>query len=560
MNPVKLKENVDFVVVDTGDPIPDEYDCVIMVEDLNWTGTGEVEIIKPALPWQNIRQIGEDIVQEQLILPQGYKIRPIDIGALISGGVFETEVYKKPKVAVIPTGTEIVEPSRNLKVGDIIEFNSRVFCAQIEESGGIATRFDIVRDDFEKLIDTVQRALEDNDIVIINAGSSAGREDFTSKVISTLGEVYVHGLAIKPGKPAILGSIRGKPVVGVPGFPVSAYFVMENVVKKLVRFVQGQHNLDDKRYIDAILSKRVMSSPKHLEFVRTKVGYIDGKYLATPIERGAGNTMSLVRADGILEVPENVEGYEKGTKVKINILKSEQEIQNTVLCIGSHDVILDVAGNLLSKYTKYTLSSAHVGSMGGILALRDNETHFATTYLLDPESGIYNESYLRKYVPNKKIALVKFVNRVQGLMVKKGNPLGIRTLSDIAEKGARFVNRQKGSGTRVLFDYELRKLRINPREIQGYEREEYTHIGVAVQFAKGNADVGLGVYSAAKMFDLDFIPVANEEYDIAVPVEYLELELFKKFLETITSQEFKTELDKLGGYDYSRIGEIKILE
>lgn len=556
-NPLRLKEGKDYIVVDTGDPIPDEYDAVIMVEDTIKVSEDEVEIIKPAIPWQNIRQMGEDIVEGQLILPQSHRIRPVDIGALIAGGVFDVEVYKRPRVAIIPTGTEIVEPGTDLKIGDIIEFNSRVFAVLVEEYGGIPTRFNIVKDDFEKLLETVKKAAEEYDVVLLNAGSSAGREDYSKKVIETLGEVYIHGVAIKPGKPVILGRVLYKPIVGIPGFPVSAFFIMENIVKKLVNFVQG-YDIKDKKYIEAQLSKRVMSSSKYLEFVRVKLGYIEGKYIATPIERGAGATMSLVRADGVLEVPEELEGYEKGSVVNINLLKAEDEIKNTILCIGSHDIILDIAADLLAKKGRYNLASAHVGSMGGILALKDKETHFATVHLLDMETGEYNRTYIRKYIPNRKIAIIKFVKRIQGLMVKRGNPLNIHSIEDIAKKGARFVNRQKGSGTRILFDFELKKLGISPRDIKGYEREDYTHISVAAQVAKNNADCGLGVFSAAQIMDLDFIPVANEEYDIAIPVEYLELDGVKKFIEVINSEEFKKELDRLGGYDYSDLGKIII--
>ncbi|KRQ86420.1 Molybdopterin molybdenumtransferase [Caloramator mitchellensis] len=556
-NPVRLKEGIDYLVVDTGDPVPDEFDTVIMVEDLIKAGENEIEIIKPSIPWQNIRQMGEDIVEGQLILPQSHRIRPVDIGALIAGGVFEIEVYKKPRVAIIPTGTEIVEPGTELKVGDIIEFNSRVFAAQVEEYGGIPVRFDIVKDDFERLLEVVDRASKEFDLILLNAGSSAGREDYSKKVIETLGQVFIHGVAIKPGKPVILGKIADKPIVGIPGFPVSAFFIMENIVKKLIGFIQG-YEIMGKKYIDAMLSKRTMSSSKYLEFVRVKLGYIDGKYIAAPIERGAGATMSLVRADGVMEIPEELEGYEKGSVVKVNLLKSEDEIKNTVLCIGSHDLILDIAADLLAKKGKYNLSSAHVGSMGGILSLKDRETHFTTLHLLDTETGEYNKSYIKRYVPGRRIALIKFVKRIQGLMVRKGNPLGITRLEDIVNNNAKFVNRQKGSGTRILLDYELKKLGISPKDINGYEREDYTHISVAAQVAKGNADVGLGVFSAANIMGLDFIPIANEEYDIALPLEYLEHDGIKKFLEVINSDEFKRELDYLGGYDYSDLGNIII--
>ena len=308
---IELQEGIDYLVVDTGDPIPKEYDCVIMVEDLINVEKGKVAIYKSAAPWQNIRPIGEDIVETQLIIPSKHVIRPVDIGSIIAGGVNEVQVYKRPVVGIIPTGTEMVEPGGELKVGDIIEFNSRVFSAQVKEWGGIPLRFDIVRDDYELIKEAVKKAVEKCDIILINAGSSAGREDFTCKVIEELGEVYVHGVAIKPGKPVILGSIDGKPVIGIPGFPVSAYFVMENICKKIVHTYQGINNEEEKT-VEATLTRRTMSTLKYLEFVRVKIGFISGKYIATPISRGAGTTMSLVRADGVLEIPQNIEGYEAG--------------------------------------------------------------------------------------------------------------------------------------------------------------------------------------------------------------------------------------------------------
>ncbi|MEK6265554.1 MAG: molybdopterin-binding protein, partial [Clostridium sp.] len=295
---IEIQEGIDYIVVDTGDPIPKEYDCVIMVEDLINVAEGKVAIYKSAAPFQNIRSIGEDIVETQLIVPSKHLIRPVDIGAIIAGGVNEIQVYKKPVVGIIPTGTEMVEPGGELKVGDIIEFNSRVFSAQVLQWGGIPIRFDIVIDDYELIKESIKNAVEKCDIVLINAGSSAGREDFTCKVIEELGEVCVHGVAIKPGKPVILGSIGGKPVVGIPGFPVSAYFVMENVVKKTVHTYIGINN-EEENTIEADLTRRTMSTLKYLEFVRVKLGFVSGKYIATPISRGAGTTMSVLRADGV---------------------------------------------------------------------------------------------------------------------------------------------------------------------------------------------------------------------------------------------------------------------
>lgn len=555
-NHVVLEKGVDYVVVDTGDPIPKEFDSVIMVEDLIKVDDNRVEIYQSAYPWQNIRPLGEDIVENQLIISSKYKIRPVDIGSLIAGGVNQVEVYRKPVVGIIPTGTELVEPGTDLKIGDIIDFNSRTFAGQVSDWGGIPKRYDIVIDDYEKIKASVLKAIDECDIVLINAGSSAGREDYTSSVIQEVGELIIHGVAIKPGKPVMMGKINNKPIIGIPGFPVSAYFVMDKIVKKLLYKYQGME-LPYEKTVEATLTRRTMSSLKYLEFVRVKLGYIGDKFIATPLTRGAGTTMSLVRADGVLEINQSVEGIEAGTVVDVKLLNSEETIKNTLVCIGSHDPIIDIAADIMHRRNnKYYLSSSNVGSTGGLMALKSGETHMAPTHLLDMETGEYNVSYLNKYLPDRKICLVKCVNRIQGFMVKKGNPLNITKFEDLLRNDIKFVNRQRGSGTRLLLDYNLKQLNINPNDISGYTREEYTHLAVAAAVDARDADVGLGVYSAAQMMNLDFIPVCNEEYDLAIPEEFIELDIIKEFIETIKSKEFKNELDKLGGYDYSNTGTI----
>ena len=555
-NHIVLEEKTDYIVVDTGDPIPKEFDCVIMVEDLIRVDETHVKIIKSAVPWQNIRPLGEDIVENQLIVPSKHKIRPVDIGALIAGGINKIEVYKKPSVGIIPTGTEIVEPGTELKIGDIIDFNSRTFQALVSDWGGLPNRYPIVKDDYQLIKQAVLKAVEENDMVLINAGSSAGREDYTAAIVRELGDLIIHGVAIKPGKPVVMGLIKGKPIIGIPGFPVSAFFVMDEIVKPLVYSCQGLET-EAKKMVAATLTKRCMSSLKYLEFVRVKLGYIGGKYVATPLTRGAGTTMSLVNADGVLEIDQNIEGIEAGTEVQVRLLTSEDKIKNTLVSIGSHDPIIDIAADIMhSRNKKFFLSSSNVGSTGGLMALKTGETHMAPTHLLDMETGEYNRTYLKKYVPHKKIALVKCVNRIQGFMVQKGNPKNITKFEDLERKDVKFVNRQRGSGTRLLLDYNLNKLNIDFKNIKGYYREEFTHLAVAAAVEAGDADAGLGVFSAANMMGLDFIPVCNEEYDLAIPEEYLELDIIKEFIETIKSEEFKEKLDELGGYDYSNTGTI----
>lgn len=555
-NHIVLEEETDYIIVDTGDPIPKDFDCVIMVEDLIRVDETHVKIIQSAVPWQNIRPLGEDIVENQLIVPSKHKIRPVEIGALIAGGINKVEVYKKPTVGIIPTGTEIVEPGTELKIGDIIDFNSRTFQALVSDWGGLPNRYPIVKDDYQLIKQAVLKAVEENDMVLINAGSSAGREDYTAAIVRELGDLIIHGVAIKPGKPVVMGLINGKPIIGIPGFPVSAFFVMDEIVKPLVYSYQGLET-EAKNMVAATLTKRCMSSLKYLEFVRVKLGYIGGKYVTTPLTRGAGTTMSLVNADGVLEIDQNIEGIEAGTEVQVRLLTSEDKIKNTLVCIGSHDPIIDIAADIMhSRNKKFFLSSSNVGSTGGLMALKTGETHMAPTHLLDMETGEYNRTYLKKYVPHKKIALVKCVNRIQGFMVQKGNPKNITKFEDLERKDVKFVNRQRGSGTRLLLDYNLNKLNIDFKNIKGYYREEFTHLAVAAAVEAGDADAGLGVFSAANMMGLDFIPVCNEEYDLAIPEEYLELDIIKEFIETIKSEEFKEKLDELGGYDYSNTGTI----
>jgi putative molybdopterin biosynthesis protein len=443
-----------------------------------------------------------------------------------------------------------------MELGKIIESNSRMFEGLVREYGGQPVRYKPVIDDYKLLKEAMLKAVQENDMVIINAGSSAGSEDFTVGLVRELGEAVVHGVAIKPGKPAILGIIQGKPVIGIPGYPVSAYFVFENFAKPVIKGFIGQP-APEREKASAVLSKRVVSSLKHREYVRIKLGMVDDKLIATPLNRGAGATMSLVRADGILVIPQNSEGVEGGEAVEIELLKNIAEIKSTIVSIGSHDIAMDIMANLIHhKNSEYSLSSAHVGSLGGIMALRRGEAHIAPIHLLDESSGQYNVEYIKRYLPNVEMALIKGLKRVQGIMVKKENPKKIKGFEDLAREDVQFVNRQKGAGTRVLLDYMLAKKGISVELISGYEREMTTHMAVAAAVQSGSSDAGLGVMSAAEAMDLDFIPVGDEEYDFAVPVKYLKQPMLELFIEILKSKEFAKELEALGGYSLESAGEI----
>jgi putative molybdopterin biosynthesis protein len=564
-NQKRLKTGEQAVYVDTGDPMPDGFNAVIMIEDVNIirdveSGSGDnkyIEIISPATPWQHVRVIGEDIVATELILPENQVIRPVDIGAMLAGGHIEVLVRQRPKIVIIPTGTEIVEPGSYLKKGDIIEYNSRVLGGLVSEWGGDPIRFRIIPDNLEDLKRAILDAHGIGDMIVINAGSSAGSEDFTAKAIGDLGEIVLHGVNIKPGKPVILGWVKGKPVLGIPGYPVSAFITFTLFTKPIIYKWQGL-DIKEPETLKANISRQVASTLGQEEFLRVKLGKVGDHCIATPVTRGAGVMMSLVRADGFLRIPAMSEGIGAGSEVEVELLRSKRDIENTVVCIGSHDNTIDLLANILKKrYPKYSFSSAHVGSMGGLMALKRGEAHLAGTHLLDEETGEYNISFVNKFLSEKGVLLINLVYREQGLLVPKGNPKNIRGFEDLAKGAVAFVNRQSGAGTRLLTDKCLRELGINPADVKGYDREEYTHMGVASAVLTGVADTGLAILASARALGLDFIPVAKERYDLAIPKEFLNIDMIEHLLEIIREDnEFRETVAGLGGYDVSDMGKV----
>ena len=545
-----------FTVVDTGDQIPEGCDAVVMVEEIVPQADGSVMIHGAAAPWQHIRQIGEDVCAGEMILPGYTAVSPAAIGAMIAGGVLSVPVIRRPVIGIIPTGDEIVSPCADPEPGQILEFNGAIFSAMVREWGAEPRLYPIVPDKFDLIEAALGKAAEECDMVLLNAGSSAGREDYSAAAIGALGQVFCHGLAMKPGKPAILGAIGKKPVLGVPGYPVSGILVIEELLRPVVD--RWFHRSPASRPTAlATLTRPVVSGLKYEEFVRVRMGYVGDQLMASPLNRGAGVVSSFMKADGILRIPQGREGYEAGDQVQIRLLCPLQKLKNTLVVIGSHDPLLDEVGNLLHMADpSLYMSSSHVGSMGGIMAVRRGEAHAAGCHLLDTETGRYNVSFLRKYFPNGGVKLIRCVGRNQGLMVAAGNPLGIRSFSDIARPGLRYVNRQKGSGTRILADYLCKENGLVQDSIYGYDREELTHTSVAAQIAGGSADAGMGIYSAAKLYGLDFLPICIEEYDLLIPDGAYETPLVQRLLAVLKSDAFRDKLMDMGGYTLDRPGQI----
>ena len=554
--PVRLTSD-QYVVIDTGDPLPENCDAVIMVEDIVKEENGTVRIYNAAAPWQHIRQIGEDICAGEMILPSYTTISPSAIGALLAGGVLKINVIKKPVIGIIPTGDEIIPPTSDPAPGDIIEFNSSIFSAMVRQWGAEPVTFPIVPDHFDTMKQAVADALETCDIVLLNAGSSAGREDYSEGVIRELGGILYHGIAMKPGKPAILGYKEEKAIIGVPGYPVSGIIVIEQLLKPIIDYINHSH-IQPEIYTEATLSRAVVSGLKYQEFVRVRMGYVDGKLIASPLSRGAGVVSSFMKADGILEIPQGQEGYEAGSSVQIRLLRPLCELQNTLVAIGSHDPLLDEISNFLHrKHPDLYMASSHVGSMGGIMAVRRGETHMAGIHLLNEKDGTYNTAFVQKYFPKGGVRVIECVGRTQGIMVAAGNPKNISNINSLKTPGIRYVNRQKGSGTRILIDYLCKQEQIDTSAIYGYDREEFTHTSVAAQIASGSADAGMGIYSAARLYGLDFIPICIEQYDLLIPDSAWETDVVQKVIEILKSEEFSQKLTEMGGYTLEHPGEVR---
>ncbi|MCX7707225.1 MAG: molybdopterin-binding protein, partial [Anaerolineae bacterium] len=480
------------------------------------------------------------------------------------------------------------------------------------EWGGQPTRLPPLPDDYAAIRQSVLAAAHDHDLVIVNAGSSAGSEDYTARIVAELGRLLVHGIAIRPGHPVILGMIRMEekkdrgmegaegaegsegsegaegtegteeskgskgtegskgskgiegvgggvrwvPVIGLPGYPVSAAVTCDLLVKPTLARWLGQP-LDEPPAVQATLTRKVVSPEGDEEFLRVTVGQVGERIVATPLPGGSGVLMSLVRADGVVRIPRGEQGFEPGATVTVHLYRPVSSLRRTVVAIGSHDLTLDLLADELGRRAPgWRLSSANVGSLGGLTALGRGEAHLAGSHLLDEATGEYNVGYIRRLLPGVPVVLLGFVQRQQGLIVPRGNPKGITGLADLTRPDVIFVNRQRGAGTRVLLDYRLRQLGINPRQIQGYERQEFTHLAVAAAVASGAADCGLGILAAARALDLDFVPLDLERYDLVIPTQFYESEVLGPLLAIIRDPAFAARVRDLGGYETPQMGQV----
>ena len=561
-SPVRLDRDR-YEVVDTGDPMPAGRDAVAMREQVHWLGEGSeehpaaVELRAAAAPYQHVRSIGEDVSATELLLPAGHRLRPVDVAAAGAAGMTELAVRRAPVVAVIPTGDEIRPIGADLKSGELPDTNSLMLAAQAAQAGCEVVRHEVVPDDPPRIVEAVRAVAAEADLVIVIAGSSAGRDDYTAEVVAEAGTLAVHGVAVRPGHPVVLGVVASKqptPVLGAPGYPVSAALTFDIFAAPLLARLEGAPPPDWPR-AHARLARKLASNMGSDDWVRVRLGRVGGRLVATPLPRGAGVLTSLVRADGLLVVPAPLEGHHAGEEVEVRLLRGVDEIERTIVATGSHDLVLDLAASALrSGDPGIALASSNVGSLAGLAALRDGLCHVAGSHLLDPGTGEYTLPWIERLMPGRDLAVVRLTHREQGLIVAPGNPLGLEGIGDLTRPDLRYVNRQRGAGTRVLLDHLLKREGIQPDQLGGYARQEHTHLAVAAAVAASRADCGLGVLAAARAFGLGFVPVTKEPYDLVLERASLDAELLAPLWDLLASAQFRSEIDSLGGYDTAETG------
>jgi putative molybdopterin biosynthesis protein len=532
--------------VNTGNILPPQFDAVIMIED-TWESGGRFQIRKAAFPWQHVRPAGDDIREGRLVLPKGHMVRAFDIGALATYGIAEVEVTSA-RVGIIPTGSELVPIGTRPQPGQVVESNTIMAQVLLESMGAMCERLPIVRDDPALIQEALSKAAEKNDLVIISAGSSAGTRDFTAGSIAAIGELIFHGVAVKPGKPMMLGKVKDIPVIGLPGYPLAAQTVLREFAVPLLEH-WGLAPFP-KYVVRAQLATPLASDLGFDEFVPVSVGRIGEKYWGISRSRGAVVQMSTVRSNGYTHIPGLVEGYDAEHELDVFLTTDPANIERTLLFSGAIDPVLEELGNLAHDQGLF-IHTASAGNTSALLSLKRNSCHAAPMSL--PAFSIIREcSTLLPYLESLDLIFVNIANQEQGIV-------SVKEIKTDALDSICWVNPRKDTPARHLFDALLLSHQIEPSRIRGYDNEAATPGAVAAAVRAGQADAGICSRGLAASHGLRFLPVANEQYELVMRREMLGDPRIITLISLVKNPAFKIHLDRSGAYSTALTGRIRSL-
>jgi len=537
----------------TGAPMPKGADAVVMVEQTDQKDD-VVSIFKAVAPGENVMSAGTDIMAGEAVLRSGQEITSREIGLLAALGKSRVNVYRKPRIAIISTGNELIPAGQQLEYGKIYDINSKTLAGAILESGCEPVPLGICSDDTEEMKTKIQQALVVADAIVTSGSTSAGAGDILYRIIGEFGGpgIVVHGLSVKPGKPLIVAVIEGKPLFGLPGYPTSALMIFNLIVKPNISKMAGRA-AESATWLEGKVASKIFSAKGRREFLPVHIVKDEaGKNLVYPVLSGSGAITSLALADGFIDIPQNQEFIEEEENVRVELFSLMFQATDLVF-IGSHCIGLDILFSCLRRRTP-TLSFKiiNTGSIGGLQAVKRGEADVAGVHLLDESTGEYNLPFLHQYGMAETATLIRGYNREQGFIVPKGNPKRIKSFEDLLRDDISFINRNLGSGTRLLIDLNLRKvaeakgldLSQVTNRIRGYRIEARSHSAVALAILNGKGDVGFGIRTAAEIYGLDFIKYANEKYDFLVPKRRLGRNPVKQLVSELRSIEFRSELER----------------
>jgi len=545
-----------FEWVNTGMPII-AGDSVVMIEDTSQTADGKLKIFKSLTQGENVRAVGEDVMAGQILAVDGDPVTPALVSLLLCAGVAEAAVRARPRTLFIPTGDEIVDAKSWFKeegilAGLVVDSNSAFAEAIFGQWGYEIDVHPILPDDPGRIREAIKDAASRYDVVLVSAGSAKGKRDHTAEIFTDIGKMLFRAVRMKPGRPVMAANVAGKPVICTPGFPMSCAVVLWSVVYPLLTALSEEpadDSLSKSMGSAETVRARFMiqhSSPAGVaEWLRLKIALVDGALLAWPLTAGASVLWALAESDGIALLDEEVLECEKGTPVKFRLTR-KVDLPNRLLFQGSDDPAIQLLISLMRKRGA-DLAIRAVGSMGGLAALGRGEAHFAAAHLMDPADGSYNTSYIEKFASGRSWRRQLVFYRSQGIIVARGNPKNITTFEDLT-RGVVFENRQPGAGTRVLLDFMLKSAGLTPEDVKGYERQSITHLEAANKVASGVADATLGIKAAADALGLDFIPIAQEPYELVFAENFDEHPAAKALAGAIASEEWRAKVERMGGY------------